>query len=210
MADSSRDYPWCWPNAALLLTALPTASLGDCGLFSILPQQSDPPSSPFPPPIWAFCLISLSQFEKGWANQSLPEQLTRFWFISSTQSKWGRADSTYRIPPESQRVTSVSAQGKFRDLQLTLLPFLLEGSPLYNLHAGTVPPALPSLCQHLSKHRELMPSSIVIIITQGPGETDKRINSCGKEIQPNLNKEPVFLPIPTLFSLRLQKKKKKN
>lgn len=65
--------PMTLAGIALLLTTLLTASLGDCGLISILPQQSNSPSSLFPPPISAFCLISFTQSEEGQANQSLLE-----------------------------------------------------------------------------------------------------------------------------------------
>lgn len=45
----------------------------DDRLFPSRPRPSSPPSSPPPPPISAVCLISLSQPEKGGADQSRPE-----------------------------------------------------------------------------------------------------------------------------------------
>lgn len=82
-----------------------------------------------------------------------------------------------RIPPDREQVTSVSAQGKFKVLQLILLPFLLEGSPLIaplgRSHASCPPrPLLTS-----SQTQGLVPSYIVITIFQGQHDPPTEMRS---------------------------------
>lgn len=79
---------------------------------SALPSSSvlKSPLWPSPPPISAFCLVSLSQSKKGGNRPKASCALTWFWFISSTPSKQGRMDSAGRLPPDSEQVTSLSAQ----------------------------------------------------------------------------------------------------